>query len=109
MVTSSKKFREHPNGCIQIPSNDYFIWEAYKFKCLNCDMWAVCLHECPPKSLNPKWRDFPEHRFPLCNQCHTEFHSLNWEEVLETLSRLREQKYPDALEKIENGRKQEED
>jgi hypothetical protein len=104
MVLSNEEFRIHPNGQILIPEQDYFIWEAHGFKCLNCSNWASCLHEIPPKSLNPKWRAQPESRYPVCNDCHDKFHRLHWKIVKTILDTKRAENHPEALKRIKNGR-----
>lgn len=89
-----------PNGVV-IPPEDYFIWDAYSFKCLMCIYkLAVTLHECPPKSLNPHWMERPETRFPLCEQHHKEAHEKNWKVMNALLINNRNAYFPDAEEKL---------
>ena len=63
---------------IDILPDELPIWEAYNFSCVVCKFnRAVCLHEEPPKSLNPNWEAEPWNRFPVCNDCHNHLHSLS--------------------------------
>jgi len=98
--------KTNPTGNIQIPEEDYFLWEVYKFKCVICQSWAVCLHECPPKSLNPKWKEHPEDRYSVCEKHHEQMHTINWKTAKEKLDYYRELFYgKDIVERIKNARK----
>ena len=47
------------NG-VQIPDDEVKIWERTHFACTaHPGRMAVCLHEEPPKSLNPHWKEMP--------------------------------------------------
>jgi hypothetical protein len=84
-----------------IPDEDLSIWKAYDYKCtVHADRYAVCLHECPPKSLNPKWRDMPESRYPVCLECHDNLHEINWRAAETTLQYYRAKNFPHALENL---------
>ena len=90
-----------PNGT-EIPEEEVWIWELYNFKCVLCIyQQAICLHESPPKSKNPKWRKMPETRFPVCNQHHYKLHEMNWKVAQAMLTNQRNAYFPKALEAIE--------
>ncbi len=85
----------------EILQEERFIWEAYEFRCVWCNISSAdCLHECPPKSLNPKWEEQPENRFPVCNPCHNEAHNISWKTAKTRLEQSREFNFPQALERI---------
>lgn len=88
-----------PNGT-EISDEDLFIWEAYDFSCVICEKQAVCLHEEPPKSLNPSWKTMPETRFPVCNEHHQEMHRYGRGYAQYLLDRGREENFPNALRRI---------
>lgn len=90
---------------IEIPVKEYWIWELYDFKCLMCGRWAVCLHEAPPRSKNPRWEEMPETRFPVCNQHHNELHEMNWKVAGKLLVNLRNGYFPETLERIEEWKR----
>lgn len=79
------RMRVLANG-VEIPDDDNLLWLSYGDRCLfHRDRLGVCLHEEPPKSLNPKWREHPECRFLLCNECHEWVHTLDRHTALELL------------------------
>ena len=89
-----------PNG-VEVPDDDYYIWEAYDCCCVfHPDRFARALHEEPPKSKNPKWKDMPENRFPLCLDCHELVHRMSRSEAQDFLNTYREINYPKAVERI---------
>lgn len=94
-----------PNG-VEIPDEDLPIWEAYNFSCtIHPHRWGVCLHEEPPKSLNPSWKEEPDTRFVLCDECHQLAHSLNRADSAFMLNTARKDNFPDAEEKLWRLRK----
>lgn len=83
---------------IDILPEDLPIWKAHNFKCVvHPERKAVCLHEEPPKSLNPNWKKEPEKRFPVCNECHEKVHTMNREDAASFLAHNREINFPDVL------------
>lgn len=87
----------HSSG-VQIALDDLPIWKKYNFRCVVHPMkWAVCLHESPPKSLNPNWKNEPENRFPLCNECHMQIHELPLSKSYEYLREQRSKNYPNYV------------
>ena len=84
------------NG-VRIPAKDADIWAATNFSCtVHPNRMGVCLHEEPPKSLNPRWREQPETRYCVCNDCHTLVHSLSRADSAYFLNSNRQNNYPDA-------------
>ena len=82
---------------VEILERDLFIWEAYKKRCVVHPLkFAVCLHEEPPKSLNPNWLKEPLTRFPLCNDCHEQVHRMSRADAEAFLKKHRELNFPDA-------------
>lgn len=80
-----------------IPPEDLPIWKAYNGRCvIHTYRPAVCLHEEPPKSLNPRWRQMPETRFALCNDCHNLVHSMSRSEAIFMLEDARTRNFPEA-------------
>ena len=95
-----------PSG-VEIPDEDLYIWEAYNFSCVaHPTRPAVCLHEEPPKSINPKWQSDPNSRFPVCNDCHELVHELGRQDAEFYLRAARSQYFPDALEDMEGYARQ---
>lgn len=93
-----------PNGVIVL-DRDLFIWQAYNFRCVAHPLaWAVCLHEFPPKSHNPRWLDHPEWRFPVCAACHDYVHRLSAKDAGPYLEGHRARNFPEA-ERIINERR----
>lgn len=89
-----------PNG-ITIPDADINIWQAYDFQCVgHPGTYAVCLHEEPPKSKNPDWRNQPETRFPVCNDCHNLVHSMARVDAAFYLEQSRNRFFPEAVSKL---------
>lgn len=94
------------NG-VEIPVKDQWIWVLYDYKCLLCVYKpAVCLHEAPPKSKNPRWEEMPETRFPVCNQHHEQLHNMNWKVAGMMLTNNRRAYFPKAEEEIEKWKRQ---
>jgi hypothetical protein len=94
-----------PNG-VEIPEQDLPIWQAYGFHCvIHPALYAICLHEEPPKSLNPKWREMPETRYPVCDSCHQLLHSLPRRDAGFLLEKHRKRNYPMAEEVLLEQRK----
>lgn len=92
-----------PNG-VEIPEEDLNIWKAYNYRCVaHPYVYAVCLHEEPPKSLNPNWRDMPDTRFPVCNECHHLVHSISRSDAGYYLETNRIRYFPDAVMRLSNG------
>lgn len=87
------------NG-VFIPDEDLYIWKAYDFTCLVCGELPVCLHEDPPKSLNPNWKEQPETRYPVCNACHQFLHSIGRQEAKFLLDSRRDEHFPNAVKEI---------
>lgn len=53
------------------------VFEEYGYRCVLCGFqYADTLHEEPPRSLNPNWRDEPWRQFPLCNAHHDAIQSM---------------------------------
>jgi len=85
-----------PNG-VEIPDNDLYIWQAYNFRCVvHPHIYAVCLHENPPKSKNPNWMNEPWTRYALCNDCHTKVHEMSRLERDAWLEFERNKNFPNA-------------
>ena len=83
-----------PNG-VEIPDEDIYIWAAYNNRCVvHPDTWAICLHEEPPRSKNPHWRQMPETRFPVCNTCHFLVHSMSRSNASSFLNEYRSKHFP---------------
>lgn len=81
------------NG-VQIPDEDDSIWKMYDDKCVfHRHKLADCLHEEPPRSLDPKWREHPFNRFALCNECHQWIHSIGRGAAKSFLLQAREAMY----------------
>jgi hypothetical protein len=96
-----------PNG-VEIPEPDDYIWAAYRYKCVfHPRTWAVCLHEQPPKSINPYWRLYPEWRIPLCNFCHEKVHNMPVFDATHAILVARMKNFPFAVSEIDkhNGTK----
>ncbi len=91
------------NG-VEIPIDEDYVWRAYNDSCILCGKIGVCIHHCPPKSLNPKWKERPFTWWVVCNSCHTQFHNMNWRKVETILRNEREKKIPDFQQRINNGR-----
>jgi len=65
---------------------ELFVFEQYGYRCVLCGFQcAVVLHEEPPRSLNPNWRDEPWTQFPLCAAHHEAVHSMPREDAEELL------------------------
>lgn len=52
------------------PDDDKPIWDTYHGFCVCLDAPGVCLHEDPPKSMNPNWKNDPKHRYLVCAKHH---------------------------------------
>jgi len=84
------------NG-VEILEEDVPIWAAYNFSCtIHRERLGVCLHEEPPKSLNPHWREQPETRFVVCDECHRLLHSIRRADSAYLLTINRKENHPDA-------------
>jgi hypothetical protein len=89
-----------PNG-IEIKDEDDFIAAAYSYRCCaHPTRWLVCLHEEPPKSLNPHWREMPETRYPVCDQCHNMVHRIQRIDAAYYLEHARSENFPKAVAEI---------
>lgn len=90
--------KRSPSGT-PIVDEDFFIWELYNFRCVcHPSRWAVCLHEDPPKSLNPRWEEEPWNRFPVCSWCHERAHSENILVMHELMCDNRARFFPEVQE-----------
>jgi hypothetical protein len=90
-----------PNG-IQILVEDNFIWKAYNYRCvLHPRQYAVTLHEEPPKSQNPYWKDYPTQRFPLCAKCHDKVHEMSRRDATYLLYEARIRNFHNAVKEID--------
>ena len=90
-----------PNG-IEVPEDQEFIWAVYSYRCVKHPwLWAVCLHEQPPRSLNPHWQEMPETRFTVCAECHDILHSMNNADCGIYLEQAREYNFPAAVRILE--------
>jgi len=57
---------------------EQFIFEQYGYRCVLCGFQSAdVLHEEPPRSLNPNWREEPWTRYPLCAAHHDTVTSMN--------------------------------
>lgn len=57
---------------------ELMVFEEYGYRCVLCGFqYAVVLHEEPPRSLNPNWRDEPWKQFPLCSAHHDAIQEMN--------------------------------
>ena len=87
-----------------LPPDELPIWKTYDFRCVACGVkMAVCLHEWPHKSKNPKWKSMPETRYPVCNSCHDYCHSgkMTSEEEGLFLDFNRSKFFPDWEQRLE--------
>jgi hypothetical protein len=65
---------------------ELMVFEAYDFRCVLCGFqYADTLHEEPPRSLNPNWRDEPWTQFPLCHAHHDSIQDMDRGEAEELL------------------------
>lgn len=88
------------NG-IEIPDADLPIWQAYDFRCVaHPNIYAVCLHENPPKSRNPKWREQPWTRYAVCAYCHEMIHEVSPLERDAFLNFNRTKNFPNAEQRL---------
>ncbi len=62
---------------------------------------SVCLHEEPPKSLNPSWRSMPHTRYPVCNECHMFVHNTSRIDAYTYLEEARDKYFPKAVEELQ--------
>lgn len=89
------------NG-VRIDDEELPIWLAYNCRCVcHPERWAVCLHEEPPRSLNPNWKNEPLRRFPVCYECHERAHRMGRDEAGEWLESQRNLFFPEAVEWIQ--------
>jgi hypothetical protein len=92
-----------PNG-VQVPDEDDFIAGAHAYRCVaHPSRWMVCLHEEPPKSLNPQWRAMPDTRFPVCNECHEMVHQISRQDAALYLIQNRMKNFPKAEAEVLRG------
>ena len=67
-------------------NQELMVFEAYGFRCVLCGFqFADTLHEEPPRSLNPNWRDEPWTQFPLCHAHHDAVQAMDRGEAEELL------------------------
>jgi hypothetical protein len=91
-----------PTGVV-IPDEDVFIAQAYAYRCVaHPTSWMVCLHEEPPKSLNPRWKSMPDTRYPVCDKCHNLVHRVGRKDAAYYLEEARKKNFPKAVEEIES-------
>ncbi len=91
-----------PNGT-EIPEEDVPIWSAHNNRCVaHPNLYAVCLHEEPPKSKNPNWKQEPWTRFPVCAYCHERVHEMPRIEAQSYLEFERAKNFPMALRLLVN-------
>lgn len=71
------------------------VMQMYKSKCvMHADHFAITIHEEPPRSLNPQWKDQPWTWFPLCHHHHEEAHCTSRAEFEERLIAARNKNFP---------------
>ena len=82
---------------------ELMVFEEYGYRCVLCGFqYADALHEEPPKSLNPNWKDEPWHQYPLCNAHHTAIQSMSRAEAEELILHHVDIFAPGAPERIRN-------
>jgi hypothetical protein len=82
---------------------ELMVFEAYGYRCVLCGFqYADALHEEPPRSLNPNWRDEPWKQFPLCNAHHEAIQDMTRGEAEEMLLSHEHIFAPGAIERIRN-------
>jgi hypothetical protein len=60
--------------------------DTYEWRCVLCGFQcAVALHEEPPRSLNPNWKEEPWRQFPLCAAHHDTIQDMNRADALEII------------------------
>jgi hypothetical protein len=80
---------------------ELIIFRAYGDRCvIHPWAWADALHEEPPRSLNPRWKEEPEKRFPLCYECHELIQSMPRDQAAEHLAKHQKLFHPGAIERI---------
>jgi len=85
----------------RLTEDDRIIYEAYDYKCANCGWnFAVAIHEEPPRSLNPQWRDQPWTRFPVCAYCHHQLQDMPRDEAALNLEMSGYLWFPGVVERI---------
>jgi hypothetical protein len=83
--------------------DELLIFEAYGFRCVICGFqYAVIIHEEPPRSLNPRWKDEPWKRFPLCAAHHDVIQDMDRGEAEEVILRHADVYAPGAIERLKN-------
>ena len=84
--------------------DELMIFEQYGFRCVLCGFqYADTLHEEPPRSLNPNWKDEPWTRFPLCNAHHEAIQSMPRDEAMEMILSHVDIFFEGAIERIRNN------
>jgi hypothetical protein len=57
---------------------EQMVMDTYEWRCVICMFaCATSLHEEPPRSLNPNWKNEPWTQFPLCNAHHEAVQSMS--------------------------------
>lgn len=80
---------------------ELLVFEAYSYRCVLCGFqYADALHEEPPRSLNPNWRDEPWTQFPLCAAHHDSIQDMDRGEAKELLLSHENIFAPGAIERI---------
>ncbi len=81
--------------------DELIIMEAYGFRCVLCGFqYADTIHEEPPRSLTPMWKEEPWKRFPLCAAHHETIQDLPREEAEEMILAHVDVFFPDAIKII---------
>lgn len=97
-----------PGTIEQWGEEEIAIFDAYDQRCVLCVFqYAVALHEEPPRSLNPNWKDEPWNRFPLCAAHHDAVQSMSRYEAKEMLLRHQEVHFPNAIKIIKRNNEHE--
>ena len=82
-------------------NQELMVFEEYDYRCVLCGFqYADALHEEPPKSLNPNWRDEPWKQFPLCHAHHTTIQEMNRADAEDMLLAHEEIYAPGAIKRI---------
>ena len=99
---------KNPDTKFYPPADDeYKIMGIYNFSCVvHPYRRAVCLHEEPPKSLNPGWRLLPQARYAVCNECHMLVHQIPRKDAAYMLEQARSKNFPHAVEELEEYARQ---
>jgi hypothetical protein len=82
----------------QWKGDELTIMEAYDFRCVLCGFqYAAAIHEEPPRSLNPMWKEEPWRRFPLCAAHHDTIQDMPRHEAEELILRHVDIYFPEAI------------